>query len=421
MTASHWRGGPLHDVRRQGDRPIVILGAGLAGLSLANALLDAGVTQPIVLLDRRRTWARDRTWCTWLTGPLRFGALASHRWWAWRIRSDDRDVVVRTARHPYIHLDSSAVYEAALDRLAGAAHVEVRTGQTVLGVGSSGDRPQVRTAGESFEADEVFDAMGAGSPLLRARPAGDVELAQRFLGWEVEVDAPTFDVSVVTLMDFRPHDGDGVCFMYVLPFSPTRALVEHTSIGTHNLAAAKRRLALEAELGERWHARQWRVLREERGLIPMTTFPFPAHHGPRVHAIGAAAGAIRPSSGYAFTRIQRHVTRVAAAVAAGQSLPQCVAPARFALLDRIFLKAFAAHRQGNEDLFVRLAQSVPADAIARFMTDVSSPRDEASILASQPKLQMTRAAVMTAASPAALTEALRAWARAGVSAPFPRR
>jgi hypothetical protein len=86
--------------------------------------------------------------------------------------------------------------------------------------------------------------MAARSPLVRARPAGEVELVQRFLGWEVEVDSPVFDPSILTLMDFRPGDEGAVCFMYVLPFSPTRALLEHTTIGIGGPAAAERRVAL---------------------------------------------------------------------------------------------------------------------------------------------------------------------------------
>ena len=399
MSAAVARSQPAVEPRSE-EGPIAILGAGLSGLSLANALLDAGVSQPIVLVDRRRTWERDRTWCTWLTGPLRFAPLASQSWWAWRTRWREQDVVARPARHPYIHLDARVVYEAALDHLAEAPNVEVLTGCTVLGVDPSGEHPKVRTAGATFEADHVFDAMGARSPLVRSRPAGEVELVQRFLGWEVEVDRPVFDPSIMTLMDFRAGDEGGVCFMYVLPFSPTRAVVEHTTIGIGGPPTAERRMTLEAELGERWRARQWRVLREERGLIPMTTYPFATHRGPRVHAVGAAAGAIRPSSGYAFTRIQRHVSRIAEAFAAGRPLPRSVGPARFRLLDKIFLTALHSRRHASEEMFVSLARTVPADAMARFMTDVSSTRDEAQILSALPKRHMISAALVTAtASP----------------------
>ena len=379
-------------------RPIVILGAGLAGLSLADALLDAGVRRPVVLVDRRRAWGRDRTWCTWQTGPLRFGELATARWWSWRTCSAGSEVIARTRRHPYIHLDSAIVYDAALDRLGRAPQVEIRTGERVLSVEATGRRPEVRTSRETFQAHAVVDAMGPHSVLLRSRPAGDVELSQRFLGWEVEVDEPVFDPATATLMDFRPADGDGLNFLYVLPFSPTRALIEHTSIGTGGPPDARRRALLSDELGDRLPVGGWRVMREERGRIPMTTFDFPVSRGAHIHAAGAAAGAIRPSSGYAFSRIQRHVTGLAGALVADRPPPPQIAPAHLTLLDRVFLAALVDRPDGGEALLWALARSVGADPFARFMTDVADGRDVARVIAALPTGAMARAALSAVAS-----------------------
>ncbi len=388
-------------------RPIVILGAGLAGLSLADALLDAGVRRPVVLVDRRRTWDRDRTWCTWETGPLRFGELATARWWSWRTRRGEDEAIARTGRHPYIHLDSRIVYEAALDRLSRAPEMEIRTGERVLSVDGTAGRPEVRTSRETFEAHAVIDAMGPHSVLLRARPPGEVELSQRFLGWEVEVDAPVFDPATATLMDFLLPDEDGLNFLYVLPFSATHALIEHTSIGTGGPPDERRRAILADELGYRLALGDWEVVREERGRIPMTTFHFPVSRGRHVHAVGAAAGAIRPSSGYAFSRTQRHVAGVATALVADRPPPADVAPTRLALLDRVFLTALAGRPDGGEELLWSLARSVGPDPFARFMTDVADRRDEARIVAAMPTRPMARAALAAVASAAGRASSAR--------------
>jgi len=57
----------------------LILGAGCAGLGLAVALTRAGVSDPILLVDRRRDFPDDRTWCFWDTGDVPFAEPASHR------------------------------------------------------------------------------------------------------------------------------------------------------------------------------------------------------------------------------------------------------------------------------------------------------------------------------------------------------
>ena len=373
-------------------RPHVILGAGLAGLTLAHALVREGVRAPIVVIDRRTAHTRDRTWCWWDVAPTPYTALASRRWSSWRVVRGGRATVQTSADHPYVHLEARRFYEAALGALAAAPNVQLRLGETVRAVQVDGDAPSVVTSRERLEAARVYDALAAGSPLLRGRPAGVVELAQAFLGWEVETDRPAFDPGTATLMDFAAAGGDEVRFTYVLPFSPTRALVEDTSLGGPSRPHAARREAVAAWLA-RTPAREWRVLHEEHGRIPMTTHRFALHHGPRVHAVGTAAGSVRPSSGYAYLRTQAHCGAVARAVAGGRPLPAALAPARRTLLDAVFLRALRERPAAFPRYFELLLARTAADAFARFMGDASSPADEARVIAALPKLPFLAAAM----------------------------
>ena len=52
-----------------------------------------------------------------------------------------------------------------------------------------------------------------------------------FLSQEIEVDRPVFDDSTAILMDFDDQS-HGMHFIYLLPFSPTRALVESNLFST---------------------------------------------------------------------------------------------------------------------------------------------------------------------------------------------
>ena len=294
-----------------------------------------------------------------------------------------------------MHIDAELLYAAALDRLARSPQVEIRLGEAVRSVEDDA-HPRVHTSAGTIDAAPVFDALGPNSPLQPGRSLPAASFAQRFVGWEVEVGTPVFDPSVATLMDFRGHAGTGTTFMYVLPFSATRALIEHTSIEPFDAPPVDRDAALEHELEVRYGVHDWQVLRREHGLIPMMTHPFRTQHNHRVYRLGAAAGAIRPSSGYAFTRIGRQVDAVAAAIAAGTPLPTRVSSVRSELLDRVSLHALARSRHPEELFFA--AASVDADAFARFMNDVSSPGDEARMIAALPMPEMARAALGAVAS-----------------------
>lgn len=392
----------------------LVLGAGCAGLSLACALLDAGVDEQIVLVDPRRTYEHDRTWCFWATGePVPFAELATHRWSAWRmVARDGRVTERRSPEHPYLHVPADRFYAAALDRLEAAANVELRLDERVLEVEEHADHVVVRTSRETLHATVAYDAMGGAGPLCRERDQGAVELRQRFLGVEVEVDRPVFDPGVATLMDFRggTRDLDALRFVYLLPFSPTRALVEDTSLGGRAVSAQDRRAGIAAHLAMVWDVGAVDVIREERGTLPMSTHAFPASRGPRLHAVGAAAGALRPSSGYAFVRLQRHVQVVAQAVARGTAPPAQLGHARHRALDALFLRALSSDPAAFDRHLLALARGVDGGTFARFMTDASSPADEAGVIAAMTRPGFLRAMASGRRDPvpAPATAALRA-------------
>lgn len=360
----------------------MILGAGLSGLSVARALLRQRPGAPIALIDRRTDWPRDRTWCFWDTPGLPDAALATERWHAWRTIGHAAVAEQHSRRHPYLHLPADRFYEASFDALRRAPNVEIHAGTSVLGVRHGpGRRLAVSTSAGELPADAVVDALGGKGPWLAGRAAGAVELRQRFLGLEVETERPVFDPSVATLMDLRvPGPPGGVRFMYVLPFSPTRALLEDTSIGGPPIPAADRRGAIDAYLTDRLQAGARRVLRSERGSLPMSTYAFPSAHGPRFLTAGQAAGAARPSSGYAFARTQRHATALARCLLEGSAVPSALGPRPRRALDAQFLRALARAPQLGEAWFLALAGGVPGDVFARFMSDAGSIADEARVV-----------------------------------------
>ncbi len=405
---------------RRPRRRLVVLGAGLSGLSVATALVREGWHGEIVLVDRRTVFGSDRTWCFWDVAPTPFTCLARHRWRSWRVVTASGEAVHRSARHPYLHLDAADVYAAALHQL-DLAGAELRLGESVLGVEDLGDAVAVRTSGGQLEADLVIDGLAAGSPWgvgrEPARAAGGrdgdaaqasggsgsdrrvddrsvVALDQHFLGQVVQTDRPAFAPETATLMDFRVAQAPGgVHFTYVLPFSPTEALVEDTWFGGRNPPPAERRAAIGAYLTEQVGVSEWHVEREERGRIPMTTRRHPLAHRDRMLAVGTAAGAVRPSSGYAFLRVQRHSAALARALARGEPPPGRLSDPRHDALDRVFLRALIADPAAFPERFHALVAGTPAGVFARFMGDASSPLDELRVIAALPKLPFAAAAL----------------------------
>ncbi len=360
--------------------PLVVVGAGCAGLSTVVALLDEGYDAPILVLEARPALPRDRTWCFWDTGEVPWSHLATAAWRRWTIGGVEQ----AAEQHPYLHLPSDVFSAAALRRLRRAAHVEVRFGVRVRAI-RHGAPPTVVTDAGQVRAGHVIDARGVAHPAARAALRDG--LTQRFRGQVVRTATPRFDAEVATVMDFTGDQADEVRFVYALPFSDREALVEDTSFSTAAVSAARRRSAIA-----RWLDTPHEVLWEEHGVIPMV--PVRPDERPGVTVVGVAGGAARPSSGYAFVRIQRQALAVADAVCRGRHVsgPAALAHRRRDALDAVFLRVARREPAVCAAAFTGLAAGVGGDVLARFMNDASSAADDLQVAAAMPAAPFLRAA-----------------------------
>lgn len=355
------------------DADVLIVGAGLAGLSLAAALAERPGVGRVLVLDPREAWAHDRTWSFWVGPGDPDAPLAARAWSRWAVGGPGPAAVCAAAGLRYVELPADRVYAARLARIDAAAHV-LRGRAAVHAVADEGGHVRVESSAGSLRAGLVVDTR---PPSLAGPPApGAVRLLQHFLGWQVRVPAPRFDPSVATLMDFDTPQEDGqVSFRYVLPHSPVEALVEDTWFGPAPLPAARYRARLEAWLGPGVE-----VLREERGVLPMSTEAFPDHPSPRVYRLGLAGGAARPATGYAFLAVRRQVAALVARLDAGRALdPRPLPPLRglrLRWLDAVFLRWLATHPERGPAAFHRLFDRVPPAALVRFLSDGAGLLDE---------------------------------------------
>lgn len=364
-------------------KDIVILGAGCAGLSLAYHLVERGVDRSIVLLDPRTSYERDRTWCFFTGRPHPFEALASHRWARWRVR-DGRWIERSAPSITYQHLPADAFYQRCLARLEGRA--ELRLGVQAGALRERRGGVEIETSAGPIEARVVFDSR----PMSRRAGAGEVTLLQHFEGWHVRVERPAFDPLVATLMDFAVPQDHAIHFVYVLPYSPTEALVEATWFGGAVLDDGGYRQAIERYLRTELRLDRWAIVRRERGVIPMSTADTPIRVSERIYRIGLPGGMAKPSTGYAFQAIQRFSAELAERLA-GDMLPEPPAPRdwRARSLDAIFLSYLSRYPERAPATFATLFEKVDPALLVRFLSDDASPADCLRVMSALPLAPFT--------------------------------
>nr|WP_281373066.1 lycopene cyclase family protein [Kineococcus aurantiacus] len=342
---------------------------GAAGASLAWRLLDAGVPFEVVEVPAGAPErSPERTWSTWgPDGPGPFGPLVSASWP--RIRVVGRDGGVVTAdlgSWRYRSLHSTVLDRAVrrrLERAGVAVHERVLTGPPPA--------PAVDTRPVPVPA--------TGRTLLR----------QHFLGYRLRTARPVFDVRTATLMDFRtPQPAGGVAFGYVLPTSPTEALVEYTEFSEHLLTPAQYAEKL-GEYLQRSGIGAHEVLSTETGVIPMTDAVFPASGLPGVLRWGAGAGSVRPSTGYSFSTLQRQADALAAQLPGPLTLPP-PHRRRHLLMDSVVLQGLADGRLGD-GFFVNLFRRNPVHRVLGFLDGTTTPAQDLALMATAPRAAMLAA------------------------------
>jgi lycopene beta-cyclase len=347
---------------------VAIIGAGLAGLSLAVRLAGppfAGLR--VLVLEPRTQYRRDRTWSYWPMQPHPFQAAVASSWDRWSIAAPDRTVTRDARGLRYESIPADRLYQLALERIHAAPHITLRQGVSAY-VEEDAEGVQLRFGGETARARLAFDTRPPAS-------LGAHGLTQIFAGWEIETRDAVFDPSTVTLMDFRCAQAGAAHFTYVLPSSPRRALVEDTWFAPCGLPAPDHRTAIRDYLRTRYGVTAFDIVFEERGALPMDPV-FRPHPGRWLLPIGTAGGGTRPSTGYAFNAIQAQCDRIAADLRAGR-IPRPVPgrPSAVQLMDRVLLDMLDRQPELAAPLFASLFERCEPRTLVRFLNDRAGVAD----------------------------------------------
>ncbi len=359
----------------------VIVGGGLAGGLVALALANAGLGARVTLIERGPRLGGNHTWSFHLTdlagGEAELVApLVARQWTQQEVRFPGHQRVLEAG---YATVTSERFAEVVTARLVETG-VRLLLDRRVAGVGPSLVRLE---DGSLVRGRVVLDARGP-HPITQAR-AG----YQKFVGLELALasDGPW---TRPLLMDATVSQSDGYRFVYLLPFSARRVLVEDTTYSSGPLLDAfeveRRILAYATAHG----ATVTRVLRREMGVLPL---PLDGEiDRPRAGlpiAVGYRGGFFHPVTGYSLPLAARVALAVAKARTPEETLAAVRAVARQLepqrrfgqLLNRLMFEAMPpASRWTALDRFYRL----PEATIARFYASASTWGDRARILAGRP-------------------------------------
>jgi lycopene beta-cyclase len=353
-------------------------------LSLAYRLAQSGVAAgreaSMLIIDHDAKRRNDRTWCFWtpVERPTPFDSLVSREWRQLKVAGPEWQKTIGLRHHRYQMIRGIDFYRFVRQQLAARPKVTFLQA-TVEGIDDHGPQAGVTADGTRYAGRWVFDSR-FNPARFQPAPARYLALRQHFKGWLIEAPRPVFDPAVPTLMDFRTPQRGGLRFFYVLPLTARRALVELVALSPR-LADDALHAYIQSSLG----LDEYRILAREGGVSPLTDYPFPRCPSPHVLRIGAAGGRVKPTTGYAFTRVQQDSAAIVRSLEQhGHPFDLHAGSAYYRMCDTLMLDLMRQRSDQMPGLFKALFRNNPIERVLRFLDENASPAENAQLIASLP-------------------------------------
>jgi lycopene beta-cyclase len=360
----------------------VIAGAGCSGLSLATALSKANVKQSILLIDNNIHTNQDKTWCFWDLPNLSPLPFTTTVWQNLTFYSDNYEKKEKILPFNYVGVKSGDFYKYSYEVLKNAKNIDIieENIERIYGL-ESGACLETKT--QKFHCHYLFNstAISAGHPKSYSTNSA---LKQHFQGWFVKTEKPVFDKNTATFMDFRTEQHQDVRFFYVLPYSEREALIEYTIFSKQLLADEAYDEQIEKYIQETLQIEKFTIMEKEKGVIPME-FIHPDTTHNHIIPIGIVGGALKPSTGFAFSLIQKQVNQIIKSIQSDNlPLNKKKIQNRFSFYDTVLLHLLQKKEINKSAIFISLFKGNNIGTILTFLSEKTGIFGEMKIFSTLP-------------------------------------
>jgi lycopene beta-cyclase len=237
---------------------------------------------------------------------------------------------------------------------------------------------EVLTNGDTYIAQHVFSSIIKNKFDKIKVPYVD----QHFKGWIIETHENSFDEKSAYFMDFRIDQANETRFMYVLPFSKSKALIEVAIFSNEILDQDDYDKIIFDYINNILGIKKYDIEEEEFGIIPMTSADFSKSDTSRITHIGTAAGCVKPSSGYTFVRILEHNKAIIDCIRNKKPLKEAqkIFPRRFKLYDATMLNVIIKNEVMGAKFFTALFKLRKPKEIFKFLDQKTNFLEELKIM-----------------------------------------
>jgi lycopene beta-cyclase len=344
------------------DFQYIIIGAGCAGMQMANSLLELPkeTVSSILIIESEKNH-NEKSWCFWYNKNHKYRNLVKKEWGNIVFRSNNFYTSQPLEKDSYQYINSTDFYNHHLELFRNDSRVTLCYDK-VLEIKETDLGCTVLCKNQEFRSKVLFNSI----PNLVKETNKKPKIWQHFLGLEVKLKTKKFDTNTVTLMDFDVDNSADGRFIYILPFSDNTALIECTLFSDKILKDEVYENVIDKYLKLHFND-DYSVLSKEKGQIPMQLVHLKKDFQ-KIIPIGTAAGCIKASTGYSFVRNMLNTSHIIANLA--PSSPKIKgSPKRFLFYDRLLLFIIERYPSKIKFIFSSLFKNNTVSRIFLFLDE----------------------------------------------------
>src|SRR6056300_68091 len=247
----------------------IICGAGASGLLLSNSMIndDFFNDKKILIIEKDKKNKNDRTFGFWENKKSLLDELVFKEWEYAEFKDSSFHNSFLLEPFKYKMIKSSKFYSHIGKKISKASNFTYLN-SNIKSIDQ--ENKLVKTDDGNFQSSVIFSSIYDDQKLdFKKYPL----LKQHFIGWTIETKDQCFDDNKITFMDFSVDQQNEIRFMYILPFSKNKALVEYTLFSSSTIEDHEYETEIKNYLKIN-KILDYNVLEKEKGVIPMTCYPF---------------------------------------------------------------------------------------------------------------------------------------------------
>lgn len=353
----------------------IICGGGASGLLLSNALLSDKHfnDKKILIIEKDSKTDNDKTFGFWNDKESVLDNIVFKEWEYAEFRDSNSHNSFLLSPYKYKMIKSNEFYLYIGDKISKASNFTYLN-STVNEIDKVNNK--VKTDDGEFSSSIIFSSI-YNEVSFKKYPL----LKQHFIGWTIETKNENFDDNKITFMDFSVDQKDEIRFMYILPFSKNKALIEYTLFSGEIINDDEYEKEIKAYLKKK-NILNYSIVEKEKGMIPMTCYPFFENNTDTYFQIGTAGGWSKPSTGYTIKNSIEKIDIIINSLKQNKPLSKIRFKNRFWYYDLLFLDVLIASKGKGSQVFSDLFKNNDPIKIFKFLDEKTSVIEELSIFLS---------------------------------------